>query len=764
MIAADRTTRPSHLSAFTMLLGVVALLACPGARAETERFRVYIDEDGVYRLPFEQLQALGLQAPISRSSLRLTNRGKAVDLWFGDDPDERFGPGDSLHFVASRLRSEAGHRHDYSLHNVYVLETAGRPAAGADDTPKRVAASTESRKTVQPVSQLRFEEDLLRVPVSGRTDFYPEGSLWYWKQINHLVATPTQLPIDLSHFRQASDSTLTLRLRFLGGSDSARYIETVETDHAIKIGLNGRMLGTARWNGRTVHEVTFDDVPGDIVEPEGNVVELEVPARIPEGGRDPVVDVIYLDWIEARFPRDDRIGSKQSVISLPALPGPAQTNFRASEEVTIERLEAYTANGHRLQLQPKPTEEPGQAQRYSLEFSQRVDSIWLVPNGDYRAVSRVERDRASSLREDASQRDYFIIAHASLIDAAAPLARFHSSRGMRTELVDVQDIYDEFNHGIAHPKAIRDFLAHSRAHRDGPPASHVLLVGDANWFMGTSAAEAVASGQFDTANLLPTWQLRSRDGPAASDHPYVMLEGEDLVPDMAIGRFPARDATEARAMVDKTIRYMTSAPPGEWRSRVLLVSDDARNLSARNAQLEAEAESAGLRAIELLPGNKADPHAHRAALRSAIDQGALLLHFFGHGGRYMWQTSASDGGSSGNLFDMSDLDELQPSGRLPIVLSMSCNTGPFDHPSADSLAEKFLRLDDRGAAAVLAASARNSPSLKFTKAIMTGILAGETLGEAIRSAKSGRLHQDSYLLYNLLGDPALVAAEAIKGE
>lgn len=211
-------------------------------------------------------------------------------------------------------------------------------------------------------------------------------------------------------------------------------------------------------------------------------------------------------------------------------------------------------------------------------------------------------------------------------------------------------------------------------------------------------------------------------------------------------------------MVNKTIGYMTTPPAGTWRSRVLLVSDDTRNLSARNEKLKEDAEAAGFSASELLPEHPADPSAHQAALREAIDDGVLILHFFGHGGRYMWQTAEPSGGTSNNLFDMDDLDLLEPSGRLPIILSMSCNTGPFDHPAADSLAEKFLRLDNRGAAAVLAASARNSPSLKFTRTLMANILAGETLGDAVRKAKSDRLHKDTVLLYNLFGDPALIAA------
>ena len=44
-----------------------------------------------------------------------------------------------------------------------------------------------------------------------------------------------------------------------------------------------------------------------------------------------------------------------------------------------------------------------------------------------------------------------------------------------------------------------------------------------------------------------------------------------------------------------------------------------------------------------------------------------------------------------------------------MVLSMTCYSAPFDHPSADSIGEKFLRVPGKGAVAVLAASWRNAP-------------------------------------------------------
>ena len=371
-------------------------------------------------------------------------------------------------------------------------------------------------------------------------------------------------------------------------------------------------------------------------------------------------------------------------------------------------------------------------------------------------ASRIQLDRPSSLADSTDQRDYFIIAHGSLVEAATPLADFHTRRGLNTEIVDVQDIYDEFNFGIEHPRAIRDFLIQARSNRLAPAPGHVLLIGDANWY--SRRYEDSDEVQNVEKDLIPTWILRTRDGPAASDHPFVQLSGNSIAPDMAIGRFPASNPSDVAVMVEKTIAYMTRPPEGPWRSRVLLVSDRGQNLSARNTQLTQRAEAGRLVAHELLSKVDEDAESHQNRLRAAIDEGALVLHFFGHGGRFMWQTAPSRNGRSDNLFDMEDIDRLATNSRLPIILSMSCNTGPFDHPDADSLAEKFVRLEGRGAIAVLAASARNSPSLLFTNALLDGIIHEPTLGEAIMLAKRIRQHPDSALLYNLFGDPALVPA------
>ena len=131
-----------------------------------------------------------------------------------------------------------------------------------------------------------------------------------------------------------------------------------------------------------------------------------------------------------------------------------------------------------------------------------------------------------------------------------------------------------------------------------------------------------------------------------------------------------------------------------------------------------------------------------------------MVHFYGHGGRYIWRTGPPDYEKNHDLFGLDDLEQLAPSDRLPVVLSLSCFTAPFDHPNADSIGEKFLRLPDRGAVAVLGASWRNTPHQAFSEALIGELSRPGTVGEAVLAAKRSSRRRIMVETYNLLGDPA----------
>ncbi|MFZ1797267.1 MAG: C25 family cysteine peptidase, partial [Dokdonella sp.] len=125
--------------------------------------------------------------------------------------------------------------------------------------------------------------------------------------------------------------------------------------------------------------------------------------------------------------------------------------------------------------------------------------------------------------------------------------------------------------------------------------------------------------------------------------------------------------------------------------------------------------------------------------------------------RYIWRTGPPDLRKNHDLFTLDDVSELNNGGRLPMVLSMTCYSAPFDNPTEDSIGERFLREADKGAIAVFAASWRNAPSTRFSENLVSELLEpGATIGEGIVRAKKSIDDRTLVEMYNLLGDPAVV--------
>jgi hypothetical protein len=128
------------------------------------------------------------------------------------------------------------------------------------------------------------------------------------------------------------------------------------------------------------------------------------------------------------------------------------------------------------------------------------------------------------------------------------------------------------------PEAIRHYLSHGLATWDIPP-SYVLLLGN-----GTNNPRQLPCTDcgtwWDTSipNLVPT-DLVFKDrfqGMIPSDHTFTTLVGDDLLPDLAIGRLVAYNLTEAQNIVNKIIQHDTNQlTPADWQHRYLFVADTA---------------------------------------------------------------------------------------------------------------------------------------------------------------------------------------------
>ncbi len=115
--------------------------------------------------------------------------------------------------------------------------------------------------------------------------------------------------------------------------------------------------------------------------------------------------------------------------------------------------------------------------------------------------------------------------------------------------VALEEVYDAFGFGEVSPEAIHDFLSFAYHHWTAPSPRYVLLLGEA-----TSDPKEFIAGR-PRKDLLPTALARTSYLWTASDPALASVNGEDLLPDLAIGRLTANSLDEAQAAVQKILDF-----------------------------------------------------------------------------------------------------------------------------------------------------------------------------------------------------------------
>ncbi|MDH3403281.1 MAG: C25 family cysteine peptidase [Acidobacteriota bacterium] len=782
---------PFLVAAAILAAPAAAAVAPAAAQEPPPAWRVYTGEPGVYRLGWEDLRSSdpGVAGALESRRISLSNRGRPVPIRVADGGDGLLGPGDWIEFVAEVLPGAHTYSHEYSPYNVYWLHAAGEGSLRMTEPPAQregptLPGAANRGAGTRLTRALHLERDRLMVRLSARDlGDVEEPELWYWAKLTQVDRQPFVLPLELAGLDVQAPDPITISLQFRGLSSQRVTGQTVtgepaEPDHELEISWGRNRTLRASWSGKQPELVSLPPIPPRELTAGGAQLSLRVLRRRAAGAAQATVDVVMLDWVEVGYPHDGRIGDEQVRLSIAAPPGGA-VGLEANGD---PRLLAYGDGGSRRLIVERCA---GRGASHSLRPGPGEEAWWLVREGGLRRPARVEADTPSRLAETSRRADYVMIGHSSMLAAVQPLADFHRRRGLEVAVVDVQDVYDEFNHGILHPRAIRDFLAHAYHHWRPPRPRYVLLVGDASWdtknsvvddalYANWSDRQLAFEGEFrartatvydrapaaNDRNLVPTHNFHAKQGHAASDNWFVSVDGDDFLPDMAIGRIPVVEPEELAGIVEKTIRYVAAPEVGPWRRRALWITNESKWLQQLTDNLQQKLFPRGIAAVEVYPSDdEATNEHHQASLLRAFDAGQLLVHFVGHGGRFIWRTAPSDTDKNHDLFTLDHLDALQPTGRLPLVMSLTCHSGPFDHPNADSIAEKFLRLPDRGAIAVVSASWRTGyESLHLSGALLEELEFGTTIGDAFLRAKRRQEIRELVELYNLFGDPAVPLA------
>ena len=377
-----------------------------------------------------------------------------------------------------------------------------------------------------------------------------------------------------------------------------------------------------------------------------------------------------------------------------------------------------------------------------------------------------------------------------LLAEAQRLQAFHETHdGLRVRIVPADELYNEFSSGTPDANAYRRYLKmlYDRAATDADMPRFLLLFGDGSY---DNRMQTAAWKNYSPEDFLLCYESENSfsetDCYVTDDYFCLMDDGEGGrilttdKSDIAVGRFPARTAEEAKVLVDKTIGYAQNEHAGAWQNVICMLGDDGDS----NRHM-TDADGVATMVSSLHPALNVkkiywDAYQRQSSstgftypevtqlIKQQMKNGALIMNYSGHGAPYTI--------SHENVLNLTDFT-ASSSGRLPLWLTASCDIMPFDGQE-ENFGETAMFNKNGGAVAfygttrTVYAHYNGYMNRAYTRYVLGTDANGVryTVGEAARLAKNllmtptsqgndiGMDQTANKLQFTLLGDPALTLA------
>lgn len=697
----------------------------------TATLKIGVTEDGIYKLTYNDITDAGLKlSDVDPRKIKVKNRGTEIPVYMQGEDDGVFDKTDYILFYGTAVDDI------YTTRNVYWLTVEGENGQRMSTLDGTLSGSAT-------------------VPTQYSATLHAEENSYYWQTIpdgegqdHYFWGDKLSAPASESYSLVLSNisttaGTATVHVRLKGRTDD----ESTNPDHHTKIYLNNSEIDDQQWDGQSIydHEVA---VPHSSLEVGTNTVKVEG-----VGDTGATVDQFFINWIEIDYYHTYIAENDELLFGAPEagtfqfeVDGFSSNDvevFNVTDPDNVIRVTNMTvvANGGKYKLKFKDTAQS--ETRYLAQTTSRRKS-----------PDSIESDQPSSWKSTNNGADYIIITHEDFYDSALTLANYRSKSGLRVATVKVGDIYDEFNYGIFNPQAIRDFLSYAYNNWVAPAPTYVLLDGDAY----QDYKDNLKTG---TINYVPS-QIIQTDilGDTPSDNWFVLVSGDDILPDMYIGRLSAQTKSQADDIVDKIIYYEKHPPAKSWSKNVLMVADDDSASFKDMSEQLADLLPVDYTVNKVYVGDYSSEGDPTKDILKYIDNGSLLVNYTGHGAVERWGLWNGDK----SIFSRSDISSLNNTHKLPVVTVANCLNGFFPGPKTQvSMAEGFQRLKDKGAVAVWAPTALSYTSghsilmKELYKAIFQEDKYG--LGAVTTAAKIDTYSQSNFWselveTFVLFGDPA----------
>lgn len=741
--------------------------------------KLAIIEEGIYQLDYQYLQNIGLDVDrLNPKHIKIYgNGGKMLPqsnatarpkdlvenaIWISGESDEVFNSNDFILFYGQRsdlltydtLTGDWNwQNNDYSDTTFYFLTV--------DDTPGlrvKIQNATSSGSVsynyyddayVHEIDKYNLlEEDLVTNAGSGRN--------WLGQKLSSINSSLNlQLPVD----NIMSAQPATVKVKMVSNSLQAADLN---------INLNGSNIGTINLpaipNGRYSVKGILEQGIFTTIDPPSGPLQISINYINPASS----ASIVYLDNLLFTYRRKLLYNGFFKFRVLESF----QHEFVRYDLTAGETIDVWDISDasmpRKVTLQPR-----GNGYSFSAN-SDRLREFIVFSSADFLKPVNYRTIENQNLHEDLSP-EMVIITHPLFKNAANQLAQFRGTHDqINVKVVTTEQVYNEFAGGSTDITAFRDYMKYLY---DNGNIRYLLLFGKCSYDFKNILAESNSNA---TANFVPTYQSRNSFHPIfsySSDDYFGFLddnEGEwvesssgDHLMDIGVGRLPATTREEAKIMVEKIIAYDTQESVfGNWRKKIQFVADDEDfNTHQKDADILAEFLSENFTDLDL---NKiyldAFPQQTTSfgervpgvnqALQEAVDQGALIVNFTGHGSEIQWTDE--------KVLDNIVIEEFGNDGKLPLFVTATCEFGRHDNPVVRSGAEQLL-INPGGGAIGLVTTARpvySNTNFQLNRAFYQSAfqpIEGRMprLGDIFKYTKNNSLSGSVNRNFSLLGDPSM---------
>jgi uncharacterized repeat protein (TIGR01451 family) len=668
--------------------------------------KIEVDHEGWYRITQPQLVAAGLKATVDPRLLQLFAQGIEQSIVVTGADNGIFGPQAAIEFYGTGINSQ------YSDQRIYWLlagRTPGKriitwnPGEGDGNRPQNFSETVGlQQKTTYFAALLKPSDNFFGALVS---------------------TAPVDQILTLADIASSATGQAEVEVVLQGVTDGS---------HDVSVSLNGSNLGSIAFNSQDEGDSSWP-VPLSSLQAGQNTVTLTA-----QGGAE---DTSLVNYIRIRYPHTYTAESDYLRFTAASGDHVLVSGFQNTPTHLIDVSNEYQPVELSFQVEAG---DGGYVLDARIPWSgPPTHTLLALADDQFATAAGLVGNVPSTWHKPQAGADVAMISYADFIPQLNPLVQLRRSQGKSVAVIDIQDLYDEFNFGERNPDSIKEFLRAATTGWQKKPR-YLLLVGDAS----LDPRNYLGFGFFDfvPTQIIPTSELKTASDDWFSDFDD---SGYARIP---TGRLPVRTSDDASTVVGKIVAYENKQNAGTWASQALMVADvDDPTLSFTQESETVQSLLPPTMTTTDVFATGLDPATARQDVLNGINRGNLLVNYNGHGSIEVW--------SGEDLLDDTTAAALTNGDKLPLFVIMNCLNGFFQDVYTQSMAESLLLAKNGGAAAVWASSSLTEAGPQFQmNQVLVQTLFGQSppaLGDAIAVAKSSITDTEVRRTFILFGDPLM---------